>query len=65
MIDAVKMKRSIYFATLQGYVIFETELYCIGMTDGKNGKVEKEGKNQQQHLGCVYGNVLGHSLCVY
>ena len=27
MIDAKKMKRSIYFATLQGYVIFETELY--------------------------------------
>ena len=27
MIDAMKMKRSIYFATLQGYVIFETELY--------------------------------------
>ena len=24
MIDAMKMKRSIYFATLQGYVIFET-----------------------------------------
>ena len=27
MIDAMKMKRSIYFATLQGYVIFETKLY--------------------------------------
>ena len=27
MVDAMKVKRSIYFATLQGYVIFETELY--------------------------------------
>ena len=27
MIDSMKVKRSIYFATLQGYVIFETELY--------------------------------------
>ena len=26
MADAIKVKRSIYFATLQGYVIFETEL---------------------------------------
>ena len=29
MIDAMKVKRSIYFATLQGYVIFETELYMV------------------------------------
>ena len=27
MVDAMKVKRSIYFATLQGHVIFETELY--------------------------------------
>ena len=27
MIDAMKVKRSVYFVTLQGYVIFETELY--------------------------------------
>ena len=27
MVDAMKVKRSIYFATLQGYVIFETKLY--------------------------------------
>ena len=27
MVDAMEMKRSVYFATLQGYVIFETELY--------------------------------------
>ena len=27
MVDAMEVKRSIYFATLQGYVIFETELY--------------------------------------
>ena len=27
MVDATKVKRSIYFATLQWYVIFETELY--------------------------------------
>ena len=27
MVDAMKLKRSIYFATLQGYVIFETKLY--------------------------------------
>ena len=29
MIDSMKVKRSIYFATLQGYVIFETELYTL------------------------------------
>ena len=29
MVDAMKVKRSINFATLQGYVIFETELYII------------------------------------
>ena len=29
MNDAMKAKRSIYFATLQGYVIFETELYLF------------------------------------
>ena len=28
MVEAMNMKRSIYFATLQGYVIFETELYA-------------------------------------
>ena len=33
MIDSMKVKRSIYFATLQGYVIFETELYMfLGVT---------------------------------
>ena len=29
IVDAMKVKRSIYFATLQGYVIFETELYIV------------------------------------
>ena len=32
MIDSMKVKRSIYFATLQGYVIFETELYNIRLS---------------------------------
>ena len=27
MVDAMKVMRSIYFAKLQGYVIFETKLY--------------------------------------
>ena len=31
MVDAMKAKRSINFATLQGYVIFETELYIYGI----------------------------------
>ena len=35
MIDSMKVKRSIYFATLQGYVIFETELY---MYNGKHSE---------------------------
>ena len=29
MVDAMKVKGSIYFATLQEYVIFETELYTF------------------------------------
>ena len=29
MVNAMKVKRSIYFAKLQGYVIFETELYIV------------------------------------
>ena len=33
MIDAMKVTRSIYFATLQGYVIFETKLYSRKVTE--------------------------------
>ena len=33
MVDAMTVKRSIYFATLQGYVIFETELYASAVWD--------------------------------
>ena len=29
MVDAMKVKKAIYFATLQGHVFFETELYHI------------------------------------
>ena len=34
MVNAMKVKRSIYFAKLQGYVIFETELYATPDTRG-------------------------------
>ena len=36
MVDAMKVKRSIYFATLQGYVIFETKLYNNNYNNNNN-----------------------------
>ena len=39
MVDAIRVKRSIYFATLQGYVIFETKLYIADKMDCTNTKL--------------------------
>ena len=33
MVDGMKVRRSIYFATLQAYVIFERELYIKYMSE--------------------------------
>ena len=40
-------------------------IYYIGVRDRKKRKIEKEGKNKDQHLGFVFGNTFGCPHHVY
>ena len=59
MIDSMKVKRSIYFATLQGYVIFETELYILYLFIGMNPHFE-----EIRHIMETYKNVDAQTIYI-